>query len=79
MTRDDNNNNTPRFNLENKHNKVHHLLKTEEQSTRSDDEAHGDVKHSSLRCHHHSAVAAKAIPAWEQFPLSRDVRHLAPG
>lgn len=68
-----------RFSREDKHNEVRHSLKTEEQSTCSDDEAHGDVEHTSLRCHHHSAVAAEAIPAREQFPLSRDVRHLAPG
>lgn len=54
-----------KFSLKDKCNETHRLLKTEEQSTCSDDEAHGDVEHSSLRCHHHSAVAAKAIPAWE--------------
>jgi len=68
------------FNVKDKcKNEMHRLLKTEEQSTCSDNETYSDIEHSSLRCHHHSAVAAKAIPAREQFPFSRDVRHLAPG
>lgn len=46
------------------------LLKCEEESAGDHDEYHGEIKDTSLLCHHYPSIAVELVPSREHSPLS---------
>lgn len=46
------------------------LLKCEEESAGDHDEHHGEIKDTSLLCHHYPSIAVELVPSRERLPLS---------